>query len=251
MMDEEAAYEAIGPDPRCDDGTNQGELPEGNTDGFRLIGIHGYKRAGKHETAYAISDLLEVMGETARIRAFADKMKVAAAKALGYDGEDGDLIVLIDKMKDDGGQVTSEYVTNAPFSGLPIIAQQRLKGRQFLVTFGQGMRAVFGQDFWVNQVLPNPATHEYAEHPDWYQIMRDEMASEYGDALLIPDVRMPNEAQRIIDLGGEVWDVRRPGFGSDGSETEQGLPEHLITRVIDNSADRDHLRVQVAEALSC
>ena len=62
--------------------------------------------------------------------------------------------------------------------------------------------------------------------------------------------RFANEAEWIRErLGGEVWEVRRPGLPvAAGHSSEAGLPDELIDRRIDNDGSIDELRVAVATA---
>lgn len=180
---------------------------------MRLIGINGFKRVGKDTTGAIIASTVQARGETAARRAFADKLKVMAARALGYEGRDQFLIEMMDVLKESG------YVDSTIASGIG----RHLTGREYLQLFGQKARETFGDSFWVDQVLPAPR----------YDL---ELPGMFSDAGLgyITDVRYPNEAKRIIELGGQVWEVQRPGTASDGHSSEQRLPQALVTHWIDN-----------------
>jgi hypothetical protein len=74
-----------------------------------------------------------------------------------------------------------------------------------------------------------------------------------GRSVVVTDVRFDNEAQAIIDAGGEVWKVTRAGWRClDAStathQSEAGVSEHLIARTIDNSGSLDDLRSQLSAA---
>ena len=89
----------------------------------------------------------------------------------------------------------------------------------------------------------------------WIRIAM-EQASQHltvGRSVVIADVRFDNEAQAIIDAGGEVWKVTRPGWRCLADEaaahqSEAGVSDHLITRTIDNSGSLDDLRAELAAA---
>ena len=51
---------------------------------------------------------------------------------------------------------------------------------------------------------------------------------------VVDDIRFPNEAKMIHDLGGEVWKIRREGFEQlqDSHSSENGLPENEIDKEI-------------------
>jgi hypothetical protein len=46
---------------------------------------------------------------------------------------------------------------------------------------------------------------------------------------------MPTEAAMIRELGGELWEIRRPGYNDTSSHrSEAGLPGTVFDRVISN-----------------
>lgn len=60
------------------------------------------------------------------------------------------------------------------------------------------------------------------------------------------DVRKPDQARRILSMGGEIWAVTRPGFSDDsGHRSEAGLGDVPITRVIVNDGSLAELRQAV------
>jgi hypothetical protein len=225
----------------------------------RLIGINGLKTAGKDTAYQEIADAIGCEGGVALRAAFADKLKIMAMLALGYKGEPGELIRKANMLKEDGGSVSSHYITPAPFSGSLIPTGMVITGRQYLQEFGQYARVVFGESFWVDQVLPPPdgiATgiaghlHDSAYAP--LQAIIDPWTGEPRGAfnfLCITDVRYPNEAERVLRLGGETWEIVRPGLESDGHSSENPLPRELVTRVIVNDGTVDDLREKVVAAL--
>lgn len=91
-----------------------------------------------------------------------------------------------------------------------------------------------------------------AIHPEiWIRIAMDR-ASRHTN-VVVTDVRFDNEAQAIVDAGGEVWRVARPGWrclADDAAShpSEAGVSDRLIARIIDNSGSLDDLRAQLAAA---
>ena len=194
---------------------------------MNLIGITGFKTSGKDTTYEAIRTLTE--GQAVR-RAFADNLKRIGALALGLDFEE------MDNFKENG--LLDVFVLNASVD--PVL---NVSGRQYLQNLGVGARDVFGVNFWVDQVLPLDRARRdviWSDHPEivgppkW---------------AVVTDVRFPNEAARVLDLGGEVWEVIRPGLESDGHASEIPLPRYLVTRTILNDSTVDRLRDKVADAL--
>lgn len=237
----------------------------------RVIGINGFKRAGKGETAAAIADLGSTLvpGFNVRETGFADKLKILGAKALGFvDRPDEECIALMNECKEDwlfsiSKHLTKEERTKAhQVGGIELVMTlpnnpiewHTLTGREYLQNLGNEARGVFGEDFWVDQVLPKPGLDgglmrrpSGVAHPE----TRYALTKRYPgvDLLAISDLRYPNEAQRVLDCGGEVWEVIRPGTASDGHASEQVLDRKYVTRQIDNSGDLLALRYEVEKAL--
>lgn len=208
-----------------------------------IIGINGFKRSGKGETGKSIE--AQVMVGGVKQVGFADKVKILGARALGFtDRTDEECIALMDIAK----EKWLIHMTTEPSPGgwLPAFDMGEITGRQYLQNVGTEARKIFGDDFWVDQVLPRPVL--YADRDLTHAERLREMHPGV-DWLVITDLRFENEAQRVLDLGGEVWRVTRPGTESDGHDSEQRLPDHLVTRELDNSGDLQHLDDEVAEAL--
>jgi hypothetical protein len=196
----------------------------------RVIGLTGRARAGKDTVAAMIA---EELGDFVRREALADRLKVSAARALGFDGSDEELVGVMDTLKVCGS------VHAAVEHGQYDVQESFLNGREFLQRYGtEAHRDVFGVDFWLDAVLPltdegNPSRNDH-------------------DVLIVSDVRFPNEAQRVLDYGGEVWEVIRPEGERPGAEhvSEAGVPPSLVTLSIVNGGTLDELRASVQWALS-
>jgi hypothetical protein len=125
-----------------------------------------------------------------------------------------------------------------------------LTGREYLQNLGSWGRKVFGDTFWIDQVLPTPSlASEAAEASgiDWNARNLERMYPGI-DTLCITDTRYANEAERILALGGVVWEVVKPGASSDGHDSEQVLDRALITRTIVNDGTLEDLYDQVSAA---
>ena len=87
-------------------------------------------------------------------------------------------------------------------------------------------------------------------HPDlWIGIWTARARS--AGYVVADDVRFPNEAARVLALGGEIWAVLRPGCSDDsGHRSEAGLSEVTFARVIKNVGTIEDLRRQVEGALA-
>ena len=86
-------------------------------------------------------------------------------------------------------------------------------------------------------------------HPDfWVMIARAETQRIMADgrSVVIDDVRFPNEAAMVFELGGELWRIERPGVSYDGDHSsEGGLEEITPDRVIVNDGTITQLKEKI------
>jgi len=93
--------------------------------------------------------------------------------------------------------------------------------RSLLQTLGVGARKLFGDDFWVSQGLSGLTP---------------------GDRVVITDVRFPNEADAIKDLGGQIWRVKRLGVGAVNSHvSETAMDGYKVDQIFINNGSVDDL----------
>lgn len=174
----------------------------------RFIGLHGVAGSGK-DTVFA---RLQALGGSDFVRmSVADPLKVSVAALLDISLEDIEEL----KRRDDRG-IAVVGDGNHTFHD-PIMRPMSI--REFIQRYGtESHRDVFGQDFWVDI---------------WERQAR---ATPANQIVVNTSVRFENEADRIINkLLGEVWLIEGPqDANAAGHLSEQRLPDHLITRVIDN-----------------
>lgn len=177
-----------------------------------IIGLTGKAKAGK-DTAYdIIYKNFNVLDRPVVKKSFAEPLKKSVAALFNIKIED------MDDFKDSG-----TITVWARTDGLPM---NNLSGRELLQRYGtEAHREVFGSNFWVDRCFPKEA-----DYPDKHIIVAT-------------DVRFDNEAKRIRDLGGVIWEIRR-GKGNldrsplpDDHSSENGLTPELVDLVIDNVED--------------
>jgi hypothetical protein len=197
---------------------------------MKLIGISGLKTSGKDSTYKAIAEALPDLN--VRRVAFADKLKELAALALGIDR---DFIKRMDEAKE-YWTLKIEHRDMSLFD---------VTGREYLQHIGVGARKVFGDSFWVNQILPPAPKQASAE------FAREFIAEFYQgvDVLCVTDVRYPNEADRVHELGGQIWNIVRPGIESDGHSSEIPLSMSKIDLFIQNNGSLEDLYTKVARCI--
>jgi hypothetical protein len=175
-----------------------------------LIGLKGYKGVGKDEVG---NYLVHRHGFTKH--AFAGKLKEALAALFDISVDQ------VDDFKRDYGGSLPRVEVHIDIGGTVDYSHS---WREILQRFGTEMgREVFGQDFWVDLLLP----------------LQDNWADTellHSDRV-ITDARFVNEAERIKLLGGYIVEVIRPGFGASNHLAETPLPRELIDFEIMNDDD--------------
>jgi hypothetical protein len=192
---------------------------------MNIIGFTGYKRSGKNTLANLVREAAEADGQSVQVVAYADKLKIAGARALGFDRPEQELIDLMDQFKEDA-TIRIEYTEEGAKKG----TLHELTGREYLQFLGtEAGRQTFWDSFWIDMVTP----------PTY-----DELKERYHgvDLLLVTDVRFDNEAKRIHDLSGLLVEIQREGFSGDGHVSEAGISEELIDVTVLNVGSIDDLR---------
>jgi len=101
--------------------------------------------------------------------------------------------------------------------------------RQLLQRFGTEVgRELYGETFWVDRVLK--------------QLTPD------GN-FVITDVRFPNEADAVRDIGGSLFRIARPGVQAANGHASEDIGKLRVDLVIPNTGDLDHFRAVVLEAV--
>lgn len=184
-----------------------------------LIGLHGKAGSGKDTVYGYIAEWAEENEREARRDAFADRLKISAARALGFKEDEIDWMNLL---KQDGANI----VVRLPDNQHGWYDRQEITGREYLQYYGtEAHRDVFDSEFWVNAVLP-----------------KDGGTPVTDDILVITDVRFPNEAERIRDLGGQIWHILREDSGAGDHASEQPLEDSLVDVLVINSDTLQTLR---------
>jgi hypothetical protein len=139
-----------------------------------ILGLRGRRGSGRSTVAAYLMKQHQF-----ERRAFADPLKKSIAATLNIPYHE------IDKWKNDPNRV----ITVHSIPPTVISAQQQLTFRELITRYAeQGHKELFGDDFWVDQVLPTDGFYA-------------------GKKIVIPDIHFGNEARRIRHLGGFVVEV--------------------------------------------
>lgn len=211
---------------------------------MNVIGINGFKRSGKG----TVGSMVEHHLENVKCVGFADKLKCLMALTMGLGGDEHALVNTMDVAKE--RWITQSWDCSERTSGegsilLPARHLSTLTYRSMLQNMGNDARNLFGDTFWIDQVLPRPV-------PFKPEVDAHNLRYLHGNdvkTLCVTDVRYENEARRVLDLGGVVWRVNRPGLASDGHASEKPLPDSLVTWDIHNDKGLETLNDRVLEAI--
>ena len=205
-----------------------------------LIGLHGLPGAGKDTAADAIERWCEARGVSSCRQGFAYRAKWAFARQFFPDIGMMDAVRWVDDIKRDAFvEVKSPRGHDAPPTKL------RDAFRWFCTEGHRDLDFMGGENHWVNALLPVPhAVHDDASrHP-----ITDAWWHNFGCAAICPviDVRFVNEAQRIRDLGGVIWEVVRDDV-TEGSDhrSDHRLPQELIDRTFENNESIERFQIDI------
>lgn len=87
----------------------------------------------------------------------------------------------------------------------------------------------------------------------WIKCWRARVQSslDMGFSVIADDMRFPNEAETVRDLGGELWCVTRQCVGTRETHVSEGALDGIVfDRVICNNSDLQDLQRQVEKALA-
>lgn len=168
-----------------------------------VIGLHGKMGAGKNECARRLALLSELSVVEV---SFAWKLKQSFAALFDIPTP------VLESWKNDRDVTVT--ISRETWGATDAVTSQTV--RSALQRYGtEAHRDIFGADFWLDAALP------YRDTP------RD---NGYQDALyVVTDVRFPNEAQRVRELGGTVVEVVGPDTDTGSHASEQPLtPDYAI-----------------------
>lgn len=185
----------------------------------RLIGLVGYARAGK-DTVAGMMPGFERVG-------FADALKELLREVNPEVSHSYDKYAPPDRM---------DYQTALRTNGADWV-KDNTNARDYMVRLGRGVRDILGADTWLNVGMAKA----------------DALLAD-GENVVITDVRYLNEAQAIVDRGGELWYIERDAEGAANDEEYRSIEEILSSlpnswRFLPNRWDLDVLQDTVNRIL--
>lgn len=172
----------------------------------QFIGLSGYARAGKDSVASALVQHLGFIQVS-----FADKLKSALKR----------LDPIIGYVEDEHGLLYLSAAWDYSLSDAQNWEMLKSYGevRRLLQYMGTEVgRRLFGENFWVDQAFASiPAN---------------------ASGVVFSDCRFPQEAQAVVDRGGMVWRIERPGYGPvNNHASETSLDDWPFDNVLHNDGN--------------
>ena len=190
----------------------------------RVIGVTGYKRSGKDSIAAVLTS---EYGYT-RV-ALADPLKKMALAIDPVVALSADSSIRLSRLIERDGWEKAKAVDDV---------------RRFLQRLGsEGVRDTLGSDAWLlrlRRTLTGQDTLIGAHHASVDPQLK----------VVVPDIRFPNEAEAVRDMGGHIWRVTRPGCESDGHQSEAGIDRIVPDIVLGNEGSLEDLASAVKWLMS-
>ncbi len=199
---------------------------------MKIIGLTGAAGSGKDTACEFALEWCREKGIRAERFAFADALKVSAARSLGFEGDCEECVAFCNELKQPNKRilVLEKIVPDTSLEPPYEDVWAALSGREFLQFYGtEAHRDVFGKEFWV-------------------ETLEGYLAEAAGavQVAFITDARFPNEAAMVNKHEGEVWEVVRPGQETvEAHASEAGLPEGAIEFQIRNDGSLEDLRTLI------
>lgn len=205
-----------------------------------LIGLSGKRGSGKSTVGGFIKDWAQQNGQKAELQGFADRLKLSFARIWVPDATMEEALLFCDTIKNVGSIKHDTILPNGLFDRFGV--KNVISGREALQHYGtEAHRSVFGTDFWVDQLLPLDGNDSSAV-PAW--VSKWSPDASYA---VITDLRFPNEADRILALGGFVFEIKRGELENqeDSHASEQPLGDEYFYGVFQNNETLEELKSEV------
>ena len=195
---------------------------------MRIIGLTGAGGAGKDTTADVLCELVP----GAMRFAFADALREEIAQAFGVD---------------------ARMLAN------PITKQVRFDRLAMRHCADAGFLQYAWELSLLDALMPRTLMQRWGDYrrasdPDWYLLpaLRARLLAveQQRPMLIVTDVRFPNEARWLRNVGGELWRIVRPGVILGRHDSDIALVNEPVDYQIRNDGSIEHLRRVVVDLLT-
>lgn len=196
-----------------------------------IIGLSGYARVGKTEAAIALGmDGWRVKAFSETLREFLYTLNPIVNRLIEPDKIYNAVYVPPRRLQDVINQHGWDGYKKTPYND---------EIRRLIQTLGTDCgRAILGESVWVNATMDSYDDMGKFDFSNWKRIETHNW--------VIHDVRFPNEAQAIIDRGGKIIRINKPGVGPvNDHESETALDNWPWDSVIHNDGSIDDLHRKI------
>jgi hypothetical protein len=194
-------------------------------------------KMGKGEVAGFLLEWAEERGLLAVSRGFADRVKLAVARQYKPDIELQEAVEWIDKIKDLGFVTVNSFVVDDGGQPRSIKITDMLIREQIERMGEEVGRQMFGEDFWVNQLIPDDDNWSFRFAIPSY---------ERPDLCIVHDMRYDNEMVRVREVGGKAWLITNgqpaPEPPEGAHPSRLGIHANRYDVVITNNGSLEELR---------
>lgn len=199
-------------------------------------------RQGKGEVAGFLIEWAQDKGLNVVSRGFADRVKLSVARLYKPEIELVEAVRWIDKIKDLGFVEVNSFIVGSDNKPQKVTLTDSLI-REQLERMGQQVgREMFGESFWVDQLLPDDDNWMFRFGQSSYLPI---------DLAIVHDLRYDNEMDRVRNLGGHAWQVVGPNGGTeptdDDHESRKGIDSERYDLTVHNDGSLEDLRKKVFE----
>lgn len=179
---------------------------------LKVIALTGPKGSGKDTVALLVKEMYPHL--KVKSVAFADPIKSVIQHLFALDPTSVDQYDLFKR---------DTVSHNLPGYGL-----YRVPGRHIVREIGMLMRNYDSEQFneYVRKQLTSAAEEGY-------------------DIGIVTDLRFDNEYLMLKSMGANIIKILRPSYRYDGHITERGFDDHLVSQLLMNDGDMNHLRIRV------
>jgi hypothetical protein len=195
----------------------------------QIIGLAGPKGCGKDTVAMLLATHARF-----RMLAFADALRGQLCEAFGVNGE---LFTRRDMKDEPTPALALIHCKDNAFGG---VMMMHLRGPELDAQLQAPRSPRQLMKWWANEYRRETESPDY-----WRRIVVSHIAMDHKQHQwrhVIHDVRFPNEVEVIRNMGGVIWQIKRPGCEADPTDlTETSGAEFEPAVVIDNCGSVRHL----------
>jgi len=197
-------------------------------------------KQGKGAAAGYLIEWAQDKGLNVVSRGFADRVKLSVARLYKPEIELEEAVRWIDKIKDLGFVEVNSFIVGPDQKPQKVTLTDSLIREQLERMGDEVGRQLFGENFWIDQLLPDDDNWMFRFGQNSYIPI---------DLAIIHDMRYDNEMDRVRMNGGHAWLIAGPNGQApdDSHDSRKGIDPERYDLTITNDGSLDDLRKKVFE----